>query len=187
MDPTRGSTASKTLMGFPRLVARIDADISVTDEAWRNLAAALPALSQLVDALPRRRADVDGRIRRFDFSGARWVEAQDLRHPGAYRVTRFSTLDVIRTPQDVEGGLMATSTVQLSKHAAAQILATRPLLAYNAATAELSVPLGADLPDLYARAVVLASGFLPEARGRLLVYGDVPAPLASQLAHLLSH
>ena len=162
-------------------------DINLADESWSDLAASLPHLGEVIDALPRRAADVDGKIRRFDVSGARWVEAIDLRHPGAYRIAKFSTLDVIRTHEDVEEGLMATSTVQLSKHAAAQMLTGRPLLAYNAATTELSVPLGADLPDLYSRAVVLASGFLPEPHGRLLVYADVPPQLASQIAYLLSH
>jgi hypothetical protein len=80
---------------------------------------------------------------------------------------------------------MATATVQLSKHAAALILKERPLMAYNRATEELTVPLGADLPVLYGRAAVLCSGLLPVAAGRQFVYRNVPAELAGHLAYLL--
>jgi len=81
----------------------------------------------------------------------------------------------------------ATSTVQLSKHAAALILKEQPLLAYNKATEELKVPLGADLPGLYGRAAVLASGLLPVVTGGQLTYQHVPADLAGHLAHLLAN
>lgn len=82
---------------------------------------------------------------------------------------------------------MATSSVQLGKHAAALILGERPLVAYNRDTEELSVPLGADLPGLYGRAAVLASGLLPMVTGALLTYRQVTADLAGHLVHLLGH
>lgn len=161
--------------------------IAVEEEAWRELAGALPELSTVVEALPRRAAAVDGRIRWFDLQQARWVDAVDLRSPGAYRVTRFATLDVLRTQSDCDREQMATATVQLSKHAAALILKEPPLMAYNRATEELTVPLGADLPGLYGRAAVLCSGLLPVATGRQLVYRNVHSELAGHLAHLLRH
>jgi hypothetical protein len=160
--------------------------IEFCEEAWRDLASVLPRLSQVVEALPRRPAAVDGRIRWFDLEQARWVDAVDLRAPGAYRVTRFATLDLLRTRVDLDKDEMATATVQLSKHASALIQKERPLMAYNRATEELTVPLGADLPGLYGRAAVLRSGLLPVASGRQLIYSHIPQQLASHLAYLLS-
>lgn len=162
-------------------------EIEVCETAWRRLASILPRLGQVVEALPRRTAAVDGRIRWFDLQQARWVDAVDLRTPGAYRVTRFATLDVLRTQSDCDKDQMATATVQLSKHAAALIQKERPLIAYNRATEELTVPLGADLPGLYGRAAVLCSGMLPAPSGRQLVYRNVHPELAGHLAHLLAH
>jgi hypothetical protein len=128
---------------------------------------------------------VDGRIRWFDLHQARWVDVVDLRSIGAYRITRFATVDVLRTQEDCDRDEMATATVQLTKHAAALILKERPLMSYNRATEELTVPLGADLPGLYGRAAVLCSGLLPVAHGRELVYRGVDARLAGHLGHLL--
>ena len=95
-------------------------------------------------------------------------------------------MDVVRTPKDVRDGTVAIATVQLSKHLAA--LEHKPLVAYDPGAEELRVPLGADLPGLYGRAVVLASGMLPrpDINNRLLRYRSVPAELAARIAHLLS-
>ena len=178
----RGDAATVTA------VARaVDIGVAVVDRSWRDLAVSLPLLSEVVAALPRRGAGVAGKIRWFDLRHARWVDAADLRAPGAYRISKWATLDVLRTDADVEADLMATSTVQLSKHAAALILKEQPLLAYNKATEGLKVPLGADLPGLYGRSAVLASGLLPVVAGGQLIYQNVPAELAGHLAHLLAN
>ena len=177
-----GETATMTA------VARaVDDGVSVVDRSWRDLAVSLPRLSEVVGALPRRGAGVAGKIRWFDLRHARWVDAADLHAPGAYRISKWATLDIVRTEADVEADLMATSTVQLSKHAAALILKEQPLLAYNKATEGLKVPLGADLPGLYGRSAVLASGLLPIVTGGYLIYQNVPAELAGHLAHLLAN
>jgi len=165
----------------------VDEGVAVVDRSWRDLAVSLPLLSDVVAALPRRGAAVAGKFRWFDLSHARWIDAGDLRATGAYRISKWATLDVIRTEVDVEADLMATSTVQLSKHAAALILKEQPLLAYNKATEELMVPLGADLPGLYGRSAVLASGLLPVVTGGHLIYQHVPAELAGHLAYLLAN
>ena len=107
--------------------------------------------------------------------------------PGAYRVRRFATLDIVRTQQDVQRGTVARSTVQLSKHLAA-LIDGKPLLAYDATSQRLVVPLGADLPSLYGRAVVAASGLPPAAvpKEGLLVYEQVPDKLARHVYDLFT-
>lgn len=164
----------------------VDENISVIEQGWRALAPELPTLGEILRALPRRSADITGHLKRFSVPEARWVDTSSLSSPGAYRLASFSTLDLVRTEEDVSRGEMAVSLVQLSKHAAALIEGGLPLAVYNRATEELSVPLGADLPGLYGRAAVLSSGLLPTARGRLLTYHQVPHDLAAHLAYLLT-
>lgn len=161
--------------------------VVVIEDGWRDLAVKLPPISAAVAELPRQTLSAEGQLRLFDPRESRWLDAEGCEGPGAYRLSRFSTIDFIRTSQDVKDGHVALSTVQLSKHAAPWITGNRPLLAYDPAKSELSVPLGAELPGLYGRAVVLASGLLPYKRERRMIYRDVPMELAEHLAYLFSH
>lgn len=158
------------------------ADVTVEDGFAARLARSLPPLSEVVRALPRRALSDQGRIRRFDVQTAGWRDATSIAHPGAYRLSRFTTLDVVRLPQDVEQGAVAMSTVHLSKHVAA-LMEGRVLISYDAQTRTLAVPLGAELPGLYGRAAVLASGLLPDADPgtRTLRYQNVPSEVAALL------
>jgi hypothetical protein len=169
-------------------VKSVAVDVAVTGLAWEHLASSLLPLSQVVDALPRSDASVSGVIKWFSPWQNEWIEAGDVAAVGGYRVTRFATLDFIRTKSDVSRGTIAHSTVQLSKHIAALLL-KRPMVSYDAGVRELAVPLGADLPGLYGRAVVAASGMLPTAdlQNRLLVYHNVPQRLARHLYYLFSN
>lgn len=168
--------------------AVLEHEVAVVDRAWRDLLASLPPLSEVHAALPRSPEHLTGKFTRFDVAQNAWAEAQDLNRPGAYRVRQFATIDLFRTASDVESGEVARTTVQLSKHLAG-LLEGIPLVAYNAATGRLTVPLGADLPGLYGRAVVAASGRPPVARrrDRALDYDNVPAELAAGIHHLLTH
>lgn len=147
----------------------------------------LPTLSQVMAALPRTDADHAARAEWFDVRGARWVPVENLQQQGGYRLSRFTKVDAVRTPSDLESGTQALSTVQLSKHIAAYLAGTQPLLSYDADSGTLVVPRGADLPGLYGRAVVLNSGRAPLVDGRRLVYLDVPPAVASHLAYLFSN
>ncbi|NYG54955.1 hypothetical protein [Nocardioides perillae] len=162
-------------------------DIPVVPQAWEALAAELPPLSEVLTALPRQRAVPTGEITWFQPRDATWSKVSSLDAPGAFRVRRFKTLDVVRSQADVDEGTFARSTVQLSKHLGALIAGRAPLVAYDDVRGHLVVPLGADLPGLYGRALVAASGRPPTAdrRTRLLRYADVPPDLAGHVYHLL--
>jgi hypothetical protein len=161
--------------------------VPVVDVGWRDLVGACPPLSHVLAALPRQSDSLIGDITWFRPRDNRWVPAATLDARGAYRVRRFSTLDVVRTDEDVKAGMVARCTVQLGKHLAA-LMDGAPLIAYDPRERVLSVPLGADLPGLYGRAVVAASGEPPTAppRQRLLQYGNVPRELACHIYDLLS-
>lgn len=162
-------------------------DLTVVPDASGAVSAELCSLTDLVDALPRRSADLVGDVTVFTTAGARWVPAGGVGAPGAYRVRRWSVTDYLRTPQDVADGTAARSTVHLSKHASV-LGQRRPLVAYEKGTGALVVPLGADLPGLYGRAAVLASGLPPreDRVHRRLVYPGVPSSVAATIVHRLS-
>src|SRR5690606_24377357 len=83
---------------------------------------------------------------------------------GAYRIRRgFETLYAFRALKDVEFGTVALAPVQVVKHLAAN-LHSQPLLGYLSSSNTAFVPLGSDLPGLYARAIVAMSGQLPERK-----------------------
>lgn len=157
---------------------------------WESLLLSLPSLSTVLDGLPRLRAPSDaGQLTRWDVDNARWLTVRNMAEPGAYRLSQYRTTDYLRTPADVANGTVAVSNVYFSKHAAAFMQGRAPYLAWGPRNQVLAVPKGADLPGLYSRAVVMASGRLPllDQRQRLLAYPLVPEALAQHLAHLLSH
>jgi len=153
-----------------------------------ELAAQLPSLSKVIAALPRVPAPsrTEG-LTFFDPPSAKWQDAGSLSLAGAYRIRGFATTDVLRTHEDLASGQMVYSTVHLGKHASALLWGRGPLMAYDVEDQTLRVPLGANLPGLYERAVVLASGLAPYPSHGSLCYPFVPPQVAGHIAYLLSH
>lgn len=150
-----------------------------------ELAARLPSLSRVVAALPRVRAVSFGDTQIFDPRTANWTAAYGMDAAGAYRVGRYASTTYIRTEADIEAGTTALAPVYLAKHWAAAALAGKPLLAYSERGNAIAVPLGALLPGLYQRAVVLDSGHAPERLRGNHVYRDVSPDIAARITHLL--
>lgn len=159
--------------------------VGQTDDEVEESLGSLPPLSQVLVTLPRRPflLGTDSSVTRFNCVTGRWEDADTASGPGAYRVRRFGTDDVVRTREDVERAEAAVSTVQMSKHLAA-LMEGRPLMAHAGST--LAVPKGADLPGLYGRVAVACSGRLPRVVGRSLVYEEVPASVAARLFALMT-
>jgi hypothetical protein len=61
----------------------------------------------------------------------------------------------------------------------------RTALCYNSARKELFTPFFADLPILWARALIMASGYIPEIRESQRVYLNIPLELARLVAEQL--
>lgn len=165
-----------------------ESGVTVVPEAARTMADALPALGEVESALTRLQMPAFQQARRFHAASASWETVQHAASPGAYRLTSgFLTRDVYRSSTDTDAGTAAQSDVHLSKHLAARDEG-RVLLAYTRKSQKLVVPLGADLPGLYARVAVLCSGRLPTAypNKRYLVYHDVPNDVADAITGLLT-
>jgi hypothetical protein len=156
----------------------------VTDGAMQ-LAQSLPPLLTMAAHLTREPWP-QSRAERFELATYCWVGVDRPREIGAYRFgsmpRRYGFIDA--------AGLMhremARADYRTVKHLAAMRLG-RGLLAHSAAARALQVPLGAELPGLYERAVVLASGLAPMRRVDGVVhYRDVPRLLAQETAYRLS-
>lgn len=154
---------------------------------WEELAENLPPISSIIAALPRRPLLRSVPANYFHVPSASWIDSPGVQLPGAYRFRGRGMRDVLCTEDDLADGLMSMSQVRFSKHAAAYLYGRRPLMAYDTRSEELTVPLGADLPGLYNRAAVLASGQLPHRAQGNTVYSDIPADLAELLNQKLSN
>lgn len=152
--------------------------------AYRHLAATLPDLSAVADALPRRNTTmVDGPWQMFLVRELAWVDVASWEAPGLYRRHRGYRREYwYRSAEDISRETGAPVDVDLGKHLLG-LEAGSPLLGYDTAHRTLTVPLGARLPELYERAAVLCSGRIPtkSLAGFCLQYTDVPPEIASTL------
>lgn len=147
------------------------------------LVRALPRISEVGRQLQRSPLPGFERATRWDTASATWVSTPTVADPGAYRLQTVTTRYGYRSRRDVLEGTIAFSGVHLVKHLASAAVGD-PLAGYHAESASVVVPLGADLPGLYGRALVACSGRLPLVRekSRLLQYTEVPRAVADALA-----
>ncbi|HEX8001335.1 MAG TPA: hypothetical protein VF519_01420 [Mycobacteriales bacterium] len=203
VEAAGGSAASSLDHGVPRrtfrctrreleLALREDralaaADVELGDSIAGRLAAALPPLSSVAAALRRSPVPTHDTLAMWDTHSARWETVSSVARPGAYRLGGFAPRYGIRSPADVDGGAIAFCSPYLAKHVA-NLWARDPLAGYHTASRSVVVPRGCDLPTLYARALVLCSGWLPVNADRvhMLQYRDVLPEVAAQLHRCLS-
>ena len=154
--------------------------------AAEALTACLPPLSTALSCLPTTSLISARSIERWDPLTARFESVGDSGSPGAYRLKGFTRSYIYRRPQDLGAMSALVGDARLVKFAAALDVGL-PLVGYDQAARVLYVPLGADLPGLYGRAAVLASGHPPleNTNEHLLEYRSVPSHVAARLCHLL--
>ncbi|MFJ1510294.1 hypothetical protein [Cellulosimicrobium funkei] len=157
----------------------------VVPDAGHRLLSALPPLTSATQDLSPASAEGIFDAEWFDPTQARWVNVQSIGQPGAYR-TRDGLVSkyFARTSEDVAAGTLRRADSRVVKHLAS---ASRPLVGYDHDSSRLFVPLGADLPALYGRALCLLSG-RPPARvssQALLAYSDVDEDAARAVVSLL--
>lgn len=169
------------------VTARSGILIDVVPDAARVVASALPPLGEVIDAMPRQGMVGAAGVRRWDTVTARWQTTTDAHVPGAYQLFGATTIYCLRDEADVAAGTMRRLDARLVKHAASLAQGGTPLVGYDSATETLYLPLGADLPGLYARAAVLCGARLPveDEKQRIVRYGGVPSDVAEHLSALL--
>lgn len=158
--------------------AALGRDLLVCEEPALAIATLLPPMDALLDSLPTLERAPDRAIECFDFSTAKWARVDEIDVAGAYR---FQDRPLRYCVSNGAGTSLRVADNRLAKWLAAEELGLS-LLAYEEASGTLTCPLGSQLPGLYERAAVLASGRAPTPRtDGAVVYSDVPAAVASRL------
>jgi hypothetical protein len=165
--------------------ARIDG-LRVERDVGRRLIGSLAPLGVVQSGLEKLK--MFGTDRKWWHHPSRtWLPTSDSSRMGSYQ-TLSSTTAYFFNDSDLrldDYSLMAS--YDLVKHLSARA-AGEPLCSYNPDSKTLSVPLGADLPRLHARALCACSGQLPVKPDgvRELHYVNVPQVVAEHLYWLLS-
>ena len=165
-----------------------DWPIDLACGAALKLAKALPPLSEVAAALPRIPVPGYSSVESWNHSSAAWLPATSIESVGAFRLTLHGRIYVLRDRQDLGDGTVTRANAQLAKHVA-NLWAGDPLAGFHALSGSVVVPLGADLPGLYGRALALSSGRLPVAvePARMLQYPQIDANLAAAIHDRLNN
>ena len=158
----------------------------IVQSASHTLASSLRPLSELRSALPRVILQGARSVEKWDPVTARFNRSETTTATGAYRLNGFSRTYVLRTPDNLVDQTALVGDARIVKYLAA-LDAGMSLVGYDPESGVLYVPLGADLPGLYGRAAVFASGRPPHQNRSegLLEYRRVSPELAGHIAHLL--
>ncbi len=135
-----------------------DLDCGFSERAAGMIAGQLPHLSDVVAACSRFSAPVNTPAEAYVASTNKWLSTEIVHAPGAYR---FQTRPVVYgSLVGVKGGLVRGDN-RWSKWFGG-LAADQNMLAYSPEHQMLITRLGAQLPGMYERAAVLASGYLPK-------------------------
>lgn len=152
----------------------------------RQIASALPSLGAVEAGLQRIAVPAFRALEIWDTESASWTPSTSPATTGAFRLRDFRSLYGVRSRADLEAGTIAIAGAQLVKHIANR-WAADPLVGYHSRSGSVVVPLGADLPGLYGRALSLCSGRAPREipDSRLVQYPEVPKHLADLIVDRL--
>lgn len=144
-----------------------------------DIANSLPSLGEVEAGLERVAVPSFRSLELWDTASASWCPATSLATTGAFRLRDFRSVYGVRSRADLEAGTIAFAGPQLVKHIANR-WAGDPLVGYHARSGSVVVPLGADLPALYGRALSVCSGRAPRdiPDKNMVQYPDVPKDVA---------
>ena len=169
-----------------RLASSLD-NAAIVPFAGRRMAGALPSLSTVLAGLPIGPQPPAKRIERWDSSTARWSAVQRVNRAGGFRFTSHSVRYGLVTKDQVGDHRMRIADTRLARYGGT-LEAGDSLVTYEPKGSLLVVPMGAQLPGLYERAIVLSSGHLPQVNEKqgTTVYEGVSVEIAATIAHLLA-
>ena len=138
----------------------------------QSIATSLPTLWDVIEA--GREVYIPSPAEYFDVEAARWSPGSVSGLDGLYRTNSLPRTYFLKLR-----GICRQVSYRSGKHLACTYH-RRVLLTYDPQTNQLECPLGAQLPGLYERAVVLSSGSPPELelRNRKVTYRRVPKNVA---------
>ncbi len=154
--------------------------ITIVRDASENLAKACVELGGLGDCMAEGSFPLAGAYEVFDCAAARWGACDDSTRVGGYRSKKWGARYFFRSP----GGGAYMGPNQVVKLLAARTQRTR-LHTYDIQTRDFLSTLGAEPIGLLARALVSATGRLPEHRGGVIAYGSVSQSVAGAVLHAM--
>ena len=160
-------------------------DLQVETDLARRIIGSLAPMSAVTSGLDKLK--MFGTDRKWwEHRSRTWISTSDSSRMGAYQTLSFTTAYFFNTSELRLDDHSLMASYDLVKHLSARA-ANEPLCSYDATSRTLNVPLGADLPRLYGRAVCACSGRPPEKPEgvRELRYVDVPQAVAEHLYWLL--
>lgn len=162
--------------------------ISVVGEAVQRLIYALPNIEILKNQLARSVfTNSDYRAQVFDLNSIRWSESgAEIQKGSAIRDTNFGNRYFFVENDDPRGYDVVSCGYRLAKHLSAWHR-EKLLFFYDSKLKELRCPIGADLPLIYSRGIVFATGNIPTRDRGCVVYRDVSEEVWHKLSLLLSH
>jgi hypothetical protein len=162
-------------------------EFTLVDSACTNILKMLPTISDAVSDLPMKPLLGFEVAERFIPEINSWVETEDLYSVGGYRLThQYRRRYIARNQSDIENRTVRYCNPEISKHFASSQFG-KPLFFYIREKKQLICPLGARLPGLYGRALVLASGTMPnsDTTGKYVIYNNISGEHAKMLSYKL--
>lgn len=159
------------------------AQIGSEHDARDRLARILPTLDSYLMLAQREPMPVGLTTERYDERRAKWIEIEDWlsspSHSAENGFYRFRDYFTIHHRLKLSNKIVAVPA-PIGIYAWLQS-ANRQIMRYDFAQQMLTVPASAILPPLYARTLVLCSGFLPTFDYGNHIYHDVPPTVAHSL------
>jgi hypothetical protein len=161
--------------------------VQVIDERLQNMVHLLPNLRTLLSKLPRTPfSNSDHRATVFDLGVNRWSESGvDICAGAAVRDSQFGNRYFFVLSDDPRHYEAIQCGHRLAKHLSA-LHSGRRLFSYSRETLELRCPLGADLPLVYTRGLIFATGTVPIRDRGQVVYRGVQPRIAERIKVLFS-
>jgi len=156
-------------------------EVTMSVRCVRTLLQCIPRLIELQDHLPELTISSTS-LERFSFEMGAWHRIAAMNEPGAYRVQTRPALYAFLPPptQHRQNPKAVLCEPRTAKYLAA-LSEHRALIGYDTRRQQLLAAAGAPLPGLLERAAVLCSGWLPERRGDVIAYRDVPRWVAENI------
>lgn len=163
-----------------RLKDPIGRSLVVTADPSQKILANCSSLSELASLLPEYHLDVKAEKEMYNFFSGKWrlVEQSESLSlcAGAYRVRTRGNMYFYRN----SFGVTKRASFEVAKTLAAKD-AGIALHHYNGATFTFNCVLGADIPPLMSRALVISTGTLPYIENGLIIYTGVSEFLANAI------
>ena len=162
-------------------------EVQIVQDVAKTIARGVGTISHLFNVSPKIRIPAYARLKRWDHEQIKWVDTENPMAAGAIQYLGFGN-KYSYSEKDIEvDGEVTSGSVRSVKHKCAQV-SKKPLVYYDADSKQFFARLGAELPGLFGRALVAASGVAPQKdlKKRVVAYSNVEPQLARLIYSQLS-